>query len=302
MSSVFAQPSLSVNTTTVQHMDWVRVTYSGLSQANLANTFFAIFYPSTANLSAVDALPYPATAPFLATAAFAWILCTDMPGCSTGTGSGFYDFNMINTLQGSAIIAAFTDLNTPSLIATTQPIIFSDTKKPINGHIARTSYPEEMLVIWHSVESEPDAQVKWSFTKGGPYTSTAPSVPHSYDREDLCGYPSSVATSVGWAEPFTWHYARITGLTPGGAIVYYIYGSETNGFSEELSFKPAPPVQAAQDGPIHIIAIADMGMTPYDGTQNHWQEPDAGMTTDHMRDFVQSGTGYDYSMVLHPGM
>jgi hypothetical protein len=158
-----------------------------------------------------------------------------------------------------------------------------------------------MLVVWHSAENEPDAQVKWSFTSGGPYTFSAPSIPHSYDREDLCGYPTSVATSVGWSDPLTWHYARITGLTPGGDIVYYVYGSDTNGYSTELSFKPAPPVQAKQSLPIHIIAIADMGMTPYDGTQNHWQEPDAGLTTDHMRDFVQSGTGYDYSIVLHPG-
>jgi hypothetical protein len=47
--------------------------------------------------------------------------------------------------------------------------------------------------------------------------------------------------------------------------------------------------------------IADMGMTPYDGTQNHWQEPDAGMTTQHMIDFAQSGSGYDYSLALHAG-
>jgi len=298
---VSAQPTLSANVTTVQHMDWVRVTYSNLSPSTLSSVFFAVFYPSTANLSAVDALPYPATAPFLATAAFSWILCTDMPGCSTGNGNGVWDFNMINTLKGSAIIAAFTDLNKPALIATTEPITFTDTKKPINGHLSRTAYPEEMLVVWHSAENEPDAQVKWSFTSGGPYTFSAPSIPHSYDKEDLCGYPTSVATSVGWSDPLTWHYARITGLTPGGDIVYYVYGSDTNGYSTELSFKPAPPVQAKQSLPIHIIAIADMGMTPYDGTQNHWQEPDAGLTTDHMRDFVQSGTGYDYSIVLHPG-
>ena len=299
--SVSSQPTLSANTTSVQHNAWVRVTYSNLSPSTLSNVFFAIFYPSTANLSAVDALPYPATAPFIATAAYSWILCTDMPGCSTGNGNGFYDFNLINTLKGSAIIAAFTDLNKPVVIATTEPILFTDTKNPINGHLSRTAYPEEMLVVWHSAESEPDAQVKWGFTSGGPYTYSAPSIPHSYEKEDLCGYPSSVATSVGWSDPLTWHYARISGLTPGGAIVYYIYGSDTNGYSNELSFKPAPPVQAKQDSPIHIVAIADMGMTPYDGTQNHWQEPDAGLTTEHMKDLVQSGSGYNYSIVLHPG-
>ena len=180
-------------------------------------------------------------------------------------------------------------------------LTFSDAALPMRGHLARTADPSEMRVIWHSQFADADAQVQWGPTPGGPYPFSAPSEPNTYQREDLCGYPHSVATSVGWSDPFFWHYARITGLVPGDrGVIFYRYGSDSHGFSAELSFI-APPPTGASVGPTHILAIADMGMTPYDGTQNHWQEPDAGTTTEHMIDFAKSGSGYDYGLVLHAG-
>ena len=282
----------------VSHGSWVRVAYSGLP-APTSSVFFALFYPADANVSAVAALPYPAEAPFIATAAYEWIMCSDMPGCTTG--AGFYDFELVNTFK-TAIVWAFSGgVDAPKAIASTQPLVFTDAELPMRGHLALTADESEMRVIWHSQFADADAQVQWGYSSGS-YAFSAPSETSTYMREDLCGFPTSVATSVGWSEPFFWHYARITGLTPGSSgVVYYRYGSASHGFSEELTFRPAPKVAAAQPEPVHIIAIADMGMTPYDGTQNHWQEPDAGITTDNMRRLVQSGTGYDYSLALHAG-
>ena len=219
-----------------------------------------------------------------------------MPGCLTG--AGYYDFEMINSFTTASIKAFGGGLDAPELLASTPILSFSDSDAPMRGHLARVADPSEMLVVWHSAHADADAAVMWG-TAPGALSSRAASEPNTYGREDLCGFPSSVATSVGWSDPFFWHYARITGLTPGSAqIIYYRYGSDSHSWSAELSFR-APPAPAT--GPNHVFMIADMGMTPYDGTQNHWQEPDAGLTTQHMIDFAQSGSGYDYSLALHAG-
>ena len=276
----------------------MRVTYANLPTP-LTDVFFAIFYPASANMSAVPPLPYPATGPFLATAAYSWILCADMPGCST-TGAGVYDFEMINSFTDASIAAFSGGIAAPKLLAASPAITFTDVELPMRGHLARVADASEMLVVWHSQFADADAQVQWGTTPGGPWPFTAASEPKTYQREDLCGFPTSVATSVGWSNPFYWHYARITGLVPGSkSVVYYRYGSASHGWSSELSFIPAPLV--GPEVAANVIAIADMGMTPYDGTQNHWQEPDAGLTTQHMADFANSGGGYDYSLVLHAG-
>ena len=248
-------------------------------------------------MTAVAPLPYPAEAPFLATAAFSWISCSSMPGC-IASGAGSYAFNFINSFTTASVKAFGGGLNAPVLLGSTPLLTFSDADAPMRGHLARVADPSEMLVVWHSAHADADAAVQWGLSPGA-YSGRAASEPNTYAREDLCGFPTSVATSVGWSEPHFWHYARITGLAPGSAqTVYYRYGSDSHGWSGELSFR-APPAPAT--GPNHIIMIADMGMTPYDGTQNHWQEPDAGMTTQHMIDFAQSGSGYDYSLALHAG-
>ena len=292
-----AAVTLTVNTTTLSGRAWVRVTYSGLPVPT--ESFFGIFYPGDCDVSPVAALPYPAEAPFIATAASSWIDCSAMPGC-LATGAGFYDFELTNSFMTASIKVFGGGESKPVLLASSPIITFTDAMMPTRGHLARVADPTEMLVVWHSAFDDADAMVVWGPTAGGPYSSNASSEAATYEREDLCGFPTSVATSVGWSSPFFWHSARVTGLVPGSRdVVYYRYGSATHGWSDELSFIAPPPV-----GPnvaINVLAIADMGMTPYDGTQNHWQEPMAGNTTQHMIDFAQSGTGYDYSLALHAG-
>ena len=43
-------------------------------------------------------------------------------------------------------------------------------------------------------------------------------------------------------------------------------------------------------------------MTEPDGTLNHWYVPDASLTTDHMaQTALNTGNGYNYSLLLHSG-
>jgi hypothetical protein len=297
LAAAAAAVVLTVNTTVLTDRAWVRVTYSGLPFPN--ESFFGVFYPGDCDVSPVAPLPYPAEAPFIATAASSWIDCSAMPGC-IATGAGFYDFEMTNSFMTASIKVFGGGESKPQLLASSPIMTFADATMPTRGHLARVASPAEMLVVWHSAFDDADAMVVWGPTAGGPYTMNASSEAATYQREDLCGFPTSVATSVGWSDPFFWHSARITGLVPGSRdVVYYRYGSASHGWGAELSFIAPPPV-----GPnvaVNVLAIADMGMTPYDGTQNHWQEPSAGLTTQHMIDFAQSGSGYDYSLALHAG-
>lgn len=95
-------------------------------------------------------------------------------------------------------------------------------------------------------------------------------------------------------------YAVINDLVPGSpSIVYYIYGNDEHGWSEEQSFRAAPePVKSART---KILLTADLGAHPIDGTTHHWPEPYAPVTMGRMRDKIYGGSGYDYSLVLHPG-
>ena len=47
-SGAAAVPILSLNTTSIKHLDWVRLTFSGLP-INNSGVFFAVFYPASAN-------------------------------------------------------------------------------------------------------------------------------------------------------------------------------------------------------------------------------------------------------------
>ena len=92
-----------------------------------------------------------------------------MTGCAT-SGSGVYDFKMMNTFH-DAIIWAFAGTEaTPTALASTQPIVSSDATQPARGHLARTQLPSEMRVIWHSAFDDADAMVMWGTTPGGPYS------------------------------------------------------------------------------------------------------------------------------------
>lgn len=142
----------------------------------------------------------------------------------------------------------------------TPTITFTDLNAPLRGHLARTQDPTEMMVVWNSRNNDDNPQVRWGTTAGGPYPNTAFAESTTYFQDDLCGPP---ATTQGWFPPHYWNYARINGLVPGSdGIVFYQYGSPSNGWSDEASFKPVPAPGPSQ--PVHIVTCADMGMTEYE--------------------------------------
>jgi hypothetical protein len=241
-------------------------------------------------------MPYPATEPWTFNAPAKYISCSSMPGCNT-TGAGVYNFRLLTMFTDAKIVAFNNGTAYPVAVASSPVLTFTDVDAPFHGHLGRTPDPSEMRVTWQSGHNDDNPTVMWGTTPGGPYPNVAFAESVTYTQDDLCGDP---AVSHGWFSPFYHHHALINNLVPGSSQpVYYVYGSKANGFSQENWFLPAP-ITAASTGPVHIVAIADMGMTELDGSTDHWAEPDAGLTISHVRNKIQ-GNDTVYSLALHAG-
>lgn len=261
--------------------------------------WLGLFYPANASTAPRAPLPYPHTAPWTENAPAEYVDLT-----AAADGSASYAFRLVNSLTDAQVHAfAGSSQGTPARVASSGPITFTDADAPMRVHLGRLQDPSTLRVIWNSRHNDDNPAVRWGFTQGGPYSNVAYAESFSYAREDLCPNvdgSESVATGHGWFWSGYYNYATISRLVPGDKrVIYYVAGSDVNGFSREFSTLP-PPAPAA-DTPTNIVLVADMGVTTLDGTTDHWAEPDAGETIDHMRDHVQSGTGYDWNMVLHSG-
>jgi len=217
-----------------------------------------------------------------------------VPGC-VGKTSFSYAFAIVNN-YADAIIHAFTGgLSAPVHLASSPAILYAPNiaAMPSRGHIGRTESLSEMNVTWWAPVAE-QGFVKWGSSPAA-LSHISPATAMTYSPADLCGAP---ATTMGWVEPFFWHTATITGLTPGSqAAVFYVYGSDASGWYTPASFLPAP----TPGTPTKILLLADNGVTEPDGCQDHWDEPQASLTVQHMRELIQGGSGYDWSLIIHPG-
>jgi acid phosphatase type 7 len=201
---------------------------------------------------------------------------------------------MINSFEDAKVWLFEGTIEKFTAMASTPVLTFTDLDAPLRGHIHRTADPSQMRVLWNSRNNNENAAVKWGASPGA-YSGVAYAESATYAASDLCGDP---AQTHGWFTPHYWNNALMTGLKPS-TVYYYVYGSDANGWSAEASFVSAPapgPNQA-----VNILACADMGMTNPDATLSHWNEPSAGLTTQHMAAEALSGDGYSYSLLLHSG-
>jgi hypothetical protein len=282
-----------LNTTLLGDGGWVLATFT-LDLPGTSSNFFTVHTPFTANVSRIPPQPYPAEAPWLASAAQKWISCDAVPGC-LGKTSFSYAFSIVNNYATAVIHAFAGGLSAPVHLASSPAIAYAPAiaTLPSRGHLGRTEVLSEMNVTWWAPLATP-AFVKWGPSPTA-LTRSAPATAATYSRADMCGAP---ATTMGWVEPYFWHTATIAGLTPGStAPVYYSFGSDAGGWSAPASFLPAP----APGAPTKMLLLADNGVTEPDGCQDHWDEPQASLTVQHMRDLINSGSGYEWSLIVHPG-
>jgi hypothetical protein len=119
-------------------------------------------------------------------------------------------FRLVNYRQPMALALVRGGLSAPVEVARSRPITVSHPNEPLQGHLARTADPKEMLVQWTSLNcSEP--VVQWG-SRSETLDRTARAASSSYSREDMCG---GAAATTGWVESGTQHFATLTGLEPG---------------------------------------------------------------------------------------
>ena len=224
---------LYTNATQIRHLDWVRVTFGGL-KLNDTTAWLGVFSPSTASTATIpeQTCSY-CNPPWTENAPLKFIMCGDIPGCLEA-GESYFDFRLENCFEDMKIALFTGGIETPIVLAESKAIFFVDIDSPLRGHLTRTSSPSEMMVVWATREMNTGAGVKWGSSPGGPYTSFAPvTESRTHTAADLCGPP---AAQHGWFDPHYWNYAVITGLTPGISLVYYVYGSDQHGWSNEVTF------------------------------------------------------------------
>lgn len=282
---------ISLNATTIPHLGWVRATVT-LDAPATTGFFLTVHTPSSANVTPIPPQPLPAEAPWLASAAQKWVPCAAIKGCLGGT-SFFFDFSLVNSFSDAVIHAFEGGVAAPRHLTASAPISFFAPTAPSRGHLGRVSDPSAINVTWWATEAV--GGVKWGPSPNS-LTNFAPaSLVTSYAPSDLCGEP---ARGMGWQPSHFWLTATIIGLVPGAiAPVVYSFGSDALGWSAPLSFR-APPALSSS---VKMLLLADNGVTEPDGATDHWDEPDASLTVARLAALAQGGSGYDYSLVLHPG-
>lgn len=238
--------------------------------------WLGVFSPSHVSVKAIDPLPYPATAPWVETAALKFIDCSAASDFMT-TGNGYYDFSLLDMREDVAIWLFYKGTDKPEAQARTPSIRFNNPESPRNAVIALTGDPTEMRVTWNSKFAIGAQTINYTVNGGSAQSIVAKS--YTYTADDLCGYPGK---TQGWREPGYFHTAIIKGLEPGKDVVEYVYGSVASGYSKPNKFKASQPV--SPNAKVTILATADVGATEPDGCHYHWEEPDASLTYKHLTD------------------
>lgn len=192
-------------------------------------------------------------------------------------------FRVLNLHQDVRFALLRNGLEHPTLVARSA-VIRARADAPLRGHLSLTGCEGEMAVQWstgHGAAAR--GTVRWG-TSPGRHSHAAPSRTSTYTRADMCGPPAS---TVGWVDPGTLHYAVMTGLAPATRY-YYVYGTgeEAGGgsdgtWSREASFVTAPgrggatgaagppgsgATPSSPSSSVTLLALADVGVADLDAS------------------------------------
>jgi acid phosphatase type 7 len=192
--------SISVNSTTVNNLDWIRATFTFTPGDSSA---WVGLFGANQNVSAIDALPYPATAPWTANAPIKYVTVESLTSADVAAGTGFWEAELING-YASVVFWLFTGgVNAPKAVASSSKVSFS-SYPPLRGHVGGTGLATELRVVWHSaLATDAGASVRYGPSPDS-LSDVAPATGTSYSAADLCGPP---ATTHGWWSANSWFSA-----------------------------------------------------------------------------------------------
>jgi len=138
-----ATPAIRVNVTAVHHLDWVNVSYSGLSSSDVADAWIGL-YAADVVPERIDALPYPASSPWTRASPIKFISVNNVTSWITSDGtSGWWAAELINVYQPVAFWLFTGGVTYPYWVASTANVSFVDTP-PLRGHLSRTMDVSEL--------------------------------------------------------------------------------------------------------------------------------------------------------------
>ena len=91
-------PYINLNVSTLQHLDWVRVTFGGISLSSTDGAWLGVFSPSNSSLAFKKYTSSYSSPPWTENAPLKYVLCPDIPGCQEN-GESYVDFCLENTFE-----------------------------------------------------------------------------------------------------------------------------------------------------------------------------------------------------------
>eukprot|EP01117_Protostelium_nocturnum_P019934 TRINITY_DN8769_c0_g1_i2.p1 TRINITY_DN8769_c0_g1~~TRINITY_DN8769_c0_g1_i2.p1 ORF type:complete len:565 (+),score=96.74 TRINITY_DN8769_c0_g1_i2:238-1932(+) len=158
------------------------------------------------------------------------------------------------------------------MVAKSNSVFFKNPRIPNQAHIAFTSKPGEMRIMW-ATDSAPSVQFLKIGRNSNQYDSTLVPRRGEYSPKDLCGSP---AKDWGWKHPGLLYDVVVKGLE-AGARYYYIIGGNQTGWSEERHFTAASINVPSR--PVNFVSFGDLGKWAEDGTEEHWNNGFQALST-----------------------
>jgi len=202
-------------------------------------------------------------------------------------GKGSLRFSMLNMREPSIFVFFRNGTKYPVVAGSSSLVIFENWNEPLQAHLALTSKPDEMRLVWVTKDSAKPV-LKWG-TEPDQYNFVTSATTTTYERSDFCGPP---ATTIGYLPPGMLHSAVMHSLEPNTRY-YYAYGSDEGGFATaEVVTGPLP----SPDSTIQFLAFGDMGQAEEDVSREESEMVASLNTTRLMAAEVD-----DMTVLLHIG-
>lgn len=267
---------------------FIVITISGLADYYFKGGWVGLF-PAGVDIQTIDPMGFPTTPPWTAPAPIKFMMLETL-----GYTNAFFPMQVINSYNDYQL-ALFVGGTVQPVFVTNSTVLRPRSTPPLRPRLSRPSDdPSTMRLTWHAATNAGNPTVRWG-TSSGVYTSSAPAVAATYTQADMTSEP---ARSIGWLDPHYFLSATMTGLVPG-TTYYYTFGSDAagaGGWGEEGSFTAVQPAGHATN--MNILVYGDSGVSPLDGSAQHWQEPFSSQSSARLREAASTGA---YSMALHLG-
>ncbi|KAI3764735.1 hypothetical protein L2E82_14748 [Cichorium intybus] len=265
--------------------DWVTVELDYPEPSE--HDWVGVFSPAKFNSSEAEYCSFET--PYICTAPIKYKFANHSTSDYILSGKATLNFQIINQRADFAFALFSGGLESPKLVAVSEPISFANPKAPLYPRLAQGKAWDEMTVTWTSGynidEATPVVEWGWNgqsrLSPAGTLTFTRPP-----------------ARTVGWRNPGFFHTSFLKELWPNTMYDYRMGHMLYNGsiiWSKTYTFKSSP--YPGQDSVQRVIVFGDMGKAERDGSNEYANyQPGSLVTTDQLINDLDN-----YDIVFHIG-